>query len=88
MQETEDGQKEELYLHPAFKVSEAELEPLLNEAQRIEEIIETDGYMPGLLVRYPSQLLVPYSLFHCISVESKGMLPAFEIYAKHALENC
>lgn len=38
------------YLHPAFHVHESELGTLLGEAQRVEEVLSSDSFSPGLLV--------------------------------------
>lgn len=47
------AQADDAYLHPAFCINEEKLEPLLAEAAKIEELISTDSYIPGLLVWCP-----------------------------------
>ena len=40
----------EPYQHPVFQIDESKLKDLLAEAQRVEEVLNSPDYMPGLLV--------------------------------------
>ena len=38
------------YQHPAFKIDEKELAQVLEEAEKVEELLAMPDYSPGLLV--------------------------------------
>ena len=39
-----------MYQHPAFKIDEGELDKLLDESERVEEILGAGDFTPGSLV--------------------------------------
>lgn len=39
-----------VYQHPAFKIDAGELDKLLDESEKVEEILNAEDYAPGSLV--------------------------------------